>query len=46
MRWDWIEYVTYQWRTVVMGVMMVEEIVVEVEEMEVKVYEESSLRIR
>ena len=29
-----------------MGVMMVEEIVVEVEEMEVKVYEESSLRIR
>ena len=29
-----------------MGVMMVEEIVVEVEEMEVKVYEESSLRKR
>ena len=29
-----------------MGVMMVEEVVVEVEEMEVKVYEESSLRIR
>ena len=29
-----------------MGGLMVEEIVVEVEEMEVKVYEESSLRIR